>query len=310
MLTESEIKQLADECRNLSMICYANSSRERYARLADALEQMQQQVAAVTCERDELKAVADMARIREQACVALWRKDDPEARELVQPDYADLLQYLYERLKLAWREGREAESQLARMREACQAFVNEFDEWDDEPETEDSSAAVARNRSRKVYRKAKDVLSLSTAQPASETPAVRVVSSEVQSAIEWNRSAIDNSDRGPGKCPNCGGSLEGPLRGCRKCNTWYADIKPASNTPPCPPGHCDDCTGECPDGPPAELSPAASEQAPSEDARQKELDDALASVGFKKLASGVSPMQGYIMMMKAASEQAPAQESK
>jgi hypothetical protein len=82
------------------------------------------------------------------------------------------------------------------------------------------------------------------------------------------------------------------------------DNNRATNTPPCPPGHCEECTGDCPDG-----APAASEQASSEDARQKELDDALASVGFKKLVSGVSPMQGY-MMMKAASEQAPAQESK
>jgi hypothetical protein len=168
-------------------------------------------------------------------------------------------------------DAEEAKAHLARMREACQAFVNEFDEWDDEPETEDSSAAVARNRSRKVYRKAKDVLSLSPAQPARETPAERkwcnvvFYDSEILVLVDYDtmrvaHSVLDQYAKEYG-FERARLSISPPV--ARIALRAHA----VSETPPCPPGHCDDCTGECPDGPPAELSPAASEQAPAQESK-------------------------------------------
>jgi Pyruvate/2-oxoacid:ferredoxin oxidoreductase delta subunit len=257
-MTESEIKQLAAECRNLSMNCYANSSRERYSRIASALEQL----AAVNRERDELKAGLSDANAAIDSVIDLMGNAKCVYCDWVgkrfgiaeDPDWSKNRDMLAEHVKVCPKHPmRELESQLARMREACQAFVNEFDEWDDEPETEDSSAAVARNRSRKVYRKAKDALSLSPAQPTSETP-------------------------------------------------------------PCPPGHCDDCTGECPDGP-----TAASEQAPTSPKQCIHGTPAGCGVcaefpeGCKMGPSPSSKVEDIERLMGQArrpSEQAPAQDGK
>jgi hypothetical protein len=298
-----------------------------YYRIADALEHMQHQLADVTRERDELKAGLDEAnaaidsvidKVVNAKCVYCdWEGkrfgilEDPDRSknnamlaEHVKVCPKHPMRELERKLDEATRRAEEAEAArlraIGRHSEVCQELA------DAEIDAEEAKAHLARMREALLKRAYQNGVCIHCGAARSRDHLPECICN----------LCLSLSPATPVACPNCERMrdalqdlYEYASEHCFVPDEKYYLMTNAAQalsgvTPPCPPGHCEECTGDCPDG-----APAASEQASSEDARQKELDDALASVGFKKLVSGVSPMQGY-MMMKAASEQAPAQESK
>jgi hypothetical protein len=261
-MTESEIKQLAEECREIAKTVTVVHAGTNYSSIADALEQL----AAVTRERDELKAGLSYANAAIDSVIDLMGNAKCVYCDWVgkrfgiaeDPDWSKNRDMLAEHVKVCPKHPmRELESHLARMRDALKAvkvrlhFVGMPQEPMWEPE------------------------------PGNKIP-------------DWRKQIA---------------LIEAAL----------SPAQPASETPPCPPGHCEECTGECPDGPPAEHAPAASEQAPTSPKQCIHGTPAGCGVcaefpeGCKMGPSPSSKVEDIERLMGQArrpSEQAPAQDGK
>jgi hypothetical protein len=252
-MTESEIKQLAEECSGFAGVCF-EGVRDRYIRIASALEQMQQEVA---------ESASHLARMREALANVEWVPDG----ELAYCPCCKRWKHVGHNANCKLKAALSAQPATTpcpnceRMREAIIQKIGETCE-----DAHKCGATQGWHYSTAILDDVKKILSLSPAQPARETPAERkwcnvvFYDSEILVLVDYDtmrvaHSVLDQYAKEYG-FERARLSISPPV--ARIALRAHA----VSETPPCPPGHCDDCTGECPDGPPAELSPAASEQAP------------------------------------------------
>jgi hypothetical protein len=160
-------------------------------------------------------------------------------------------------------DAEEAKAHLARMRDALQAV-----EWVTPPDKPYKYCPLCGHLEGAGHAwNCKIKAALSHAQPASETPAeqcercklIDQLRSEEGSSVEI---VADNADfNGMPDRLVIVHDIDGNSRRFGG-DTLLECLRKATNTPPCPPRHCEECTGECPDGP-----TAASEQAPAQESK-------------------------------------------